>query len=269
MQRSILPLFLPLVLACVVGCANHGNQLDIPLNDGEFFYTDSIRPDEAQRVANYLAKQNYFDGTRHKVVQLDKQNGTYLFRSNFPDSVLESPDNQTIASMRRAVAMELSKLLNDHRVEIQMCDDGLNTVKTIPQPNHGTRLDMGKGDLFFTNTIQRVVAERLRTFLLAQGFTGANSITAQLNLADSTWQFRLMVLPQKAKDPDYIATCQAFGAQLSRQVFGGAPVEVHLCDLDFRTLHAITWETIQTAAAATSADAKQPSTNNADTTAKK
>jgi len=250
MQRFLFPL----VLLCLVGCSNRGNQLDIPLTDGEFFYTDSIRPDEAQRVASYLATLNYFDGTRHKIVQLDKQNGTYLFRASFPDSVLEGKDNQVIASMRRAVAMELSKLLDDQRVEIQMCDDGLNTIKTIPQPNHGTRLAMGTGDLFFTNTVKRVVAERLRTFLLAKGFAGKNSITAQLNLVNTTWQFRLMVLPQKAKDPDYLATCRAFGAQLSKEVFGGAPVEVHLCDLDFRTLHAIDWATIQTPIAANGAD---------------
>lgn len=252
-------LLFSLLLICLIGCSNHGNQLDITLNDGEFFYTDSVRPDEAQRVANYLVKQNYFDGTRHKVVQLDKQNRTYLFRANFPDSVLQNSDNHVVASMRRAVAMEISKLLNDQRVEIQMCDDGMNTVKTIPQPNHGTRLSMGEGDLFFTNNVQRAVAERLRVFLMAQGFTGKNSITAQLNLANTTWQFRLMVLPQKAKDPDYIATCRAFGAQLSREVFGGAAVEVHLCDLDFRTLHAIDWATIQTPLAA----------NGADTTVKK
>ena len=263
MQRFLFPLLLPLLLLCLVGCSNRGNQLDIPLNDGEFFYTDSVRPDEAQRVANYLAKQNYFDGTRHKIVQLDKQNGTYLFRANFADSVLEGSDNQVISSMRRAVAMELSKLLDDQLVEIQMCDDGLNTVKTIPQPNHVTRLSMGQGDLFFTNTIKPVVAERLRTFLLAQGFTGKNSITAQLNLQNTTWQFRIMVLPQKAKDPDYIATCRAFGAQLSSQVFGGAPVEVHLCDLDFRTLHNIDWATIQVIPAA------PPATSRADSTAKK
>ena len=45
--------------------------------------------------------------------------------------------------------------------------------------------------------------------------------------------------PGFEKDEAYIASVHALGAQISQQVFNGAPVEVHLCDSDLKTLRVV------------------------------
>jgi hypothetical protein len=47
------------------------------------------------------------------------------------------------------------------------------------------------------------------------------------------------VNPGFDKDEAYIASIRALGAQISQNVFHGAPVEVDLCDQDLKTFRAV------------------------------
>ena len=58
----------------------------------------------------------------------------------------------------------------------------------------------------------------------------------QITKSGNMLQFRFVVKPGADKDESQIPTVQAMGAMLSSVVFGGAPLEVDLCDDHFQTL---------------------------------
>ncbi len=60
----------------------------------------------------------------------------------------------------------------------------------------------------------------------------------QITKSGHMLQFRFVVKPGADKDESQIPTVQAMGAMLSSVVFGGAPLEVHLCDDHFQTLRS-------------------------------
>ena len=61
----------------------------------------------------------------------------------------------------------------------------------------------------------------------------------QITKSGKMLQFRFVVKPGADKDESQIPTVQAMGAMLSSVVFGGAPLEVHLCDDHFQTLRVV------------------------------
>jgi len=105
--------------------------------------------------------------------------------------------------------------------------------------NYGTLLKVTQSDLYYTSAVSKADAERLGRFLVESKTCGEKQISMQLTKSGSTLQFRLVVNPGVDKDGNKIATMQAMGALLSAQVFGGAPLEVQLCDDHFRTLRVV------------------------------
>ncbi|MGI9034437.1 MAG: hypothetical protein ACR2GD_00205 [Pyrinomonadaceae bacterium] len=55
----------------------------------------------------------------------------------------------------------------------------------------------------------------------------------------STYQFRMVVQKEKQNDPATLALMKTFASELSADVFGNAPVEVHVCDDQLKTLQVV------------------------------
>jgi hypothetical protein len=109
----------------------------------------------------------------------------------------------------------------------------------IPAADYGARLTFNGSDLFYTPTVTEEEARTFGNFLVQDGFF-TKPQTVQLNRNDSTYQFRFMVADGRQQDPQFEAICRAITTRISKQVFGGAPVEIHLCDHNFQTLKVIT-----------------------------
>lgn len=101
------------------------------------------------------------------------------------------------------------------------------------------RLDLNGSDLYYTSSVTSAEANRLRQYLLHEHvFDGAIG-TFQLNKAGSKYQFRMVVQKGAEDDQEFIFGNNAMAMRLSGAVFGGRPVEIHLCDENRDTLRVV------------------------------
>jgi hypothetical protein len=105
--------------------------------------------------------------------------------------------------------------------------------------NYGMRLKVNQADLYYTTAVTKEDATRLQDFLIRSKVCGDSQISMQLTKSGPMRQFRMVVKPGFEEDKSYYSTVQAMGATLSAEVFGGAPLEVHLCDDHFQTLRVV------------------------------
>jgi hypothetical protein len=105
--------------------------------------------------------------------------------------------------------------------------------------NYGMLLKVNQADLYYTSAVSIEDAARLQNFLIQSKICGDKQISMQLTKSGKMLQFRMVVKPGFDKDESYLSTVQEMGATLSAHVFGGVPLEVHLCDDQFRTLRVV------------------------------
>ena len=105
--------------------------------------------------------------------------------------------------------------------------------------NYGMRLKVNQADLYYTSAVSKEDAQRLRDVLVESKICGDKPISMQITKSGKMLQFRFVVQPGADKDESQIPTVQAMGAMLSSVVFGGAPLEIHLCDDHFQTLRVV------------------------------
>jgi hypothetical protein len=96
----------------------------------------------------------------------------------------------------------------------------------------GKRFRYGATNLYCTPAVTSDEAERVGRYLVRQKYTETR-VDARLTRDGVTYQFQL-ISPPGRHDPETDAACEVLAAGLSGDVFGGAPVEVHVCDEIFR-----------------------------------
>jgi hypothetical protein len=105
--------------------------------------------------------------------------------------------------------------------------------------NYGALLEVNHGQLYYTTAVSQEEAKALGAFLVEVQIFDGRQISIQLTKAGQILQVRFPVKPGLDQDEAYIASIRALGAQISQNVFHGAPVEVDLCDQDLKTLRAV------------------------------
>ncbi len=116
----------------------------------------------------------------------------------------------------------------------------LATVLMLGCNSYGTKLEYGKGELYYTKNVTEAEAKKLGDYLTKIKFYEGDGKTAQLDKSGDTYQFRLVVKEGLDKDEKYIAAGQEAAVEFSKNVFDGAKVEVHLCDNQLKTLKVVT-----------------------------
>ena len=81
--------------------------------------------------------------------------------------------------------------------------------------------------------------ESLGNYLVEAQYFQGTPATVQLDRAGETMLVRLVVKEDAARDPKYLEVFRIFRRKLSKEVFDGKPVEVHLCDQHLQTLQSI------------------------------
>lgn len=104
---------------------------------------------------------------------------------------------------------------------------------------HGTKLEFNGGDLYYTDNVTEAEAKKLGNYLVEQGFYDGKPKSVQLDKSGSTYQFRMVVQPEKQNDAATMEIMKTFASQLSSDVFSNAPTEVHVCDDQLKTLKVI------------------------------
>jgi hypothetical protein len=103
----------------------------------------------------------------------------------------------------------------------------------------GTKLKFKGGELYYTKTVNKDVAEKLGEQLVKDGFFTEEAKTVQLNKSSDTYEVRLVIKPEFQDDADYRRLLSIFGAELSQKVFSKAPLTVHICDTRLKTLSVV------------------------------
>lgn len=104
---------------------------------------------------------------------------------------------------------------------------------------YGSKLEFNGGELYHTRRVTRAEARRLGEYLAKEGFFDGSHKTVQLDRGGGAYQVRCVVKKGVDTDPVMVEVFRAMAAQLSRDVFGGSRVEVHLCDTNLLTLRVV------------------------------
>lgn len=106
-------------------------------------------------------------------------------------------------------------------------------------PNLGKKLTFNGGDLYYTANVSEDQAKKLGDYLVKEGFYDGKPKTVQLNKNGDVIEFRFVVKEEFREDEKYLKTTRLFSHSLSRDVFDGAKVEVHVCDEKMNTLKVL------------------------------
>lgn len=126
-------------IAFISSCGDYGRELKF--NQGQLFYTSTVSESEAQKLGQYLIQQGFFDG-KEKSIQLNKSGDIYQFRMVIKKGYEQDPN---FINFAKQISQELSKdVFNDAPVEIHLCNQNLQTLKTIGPISHLGDGEMGR-----------------------------------------------------------------------------------------------------------------------------
>jgi hypothetical protein len=104
---------------------------------------------------------------------------------------------------------------------------------------HGTKLEFNGGELYYTANVTADEAQKLGDSLVEWGVFDGERKSVQLDKSDSTYQFRAVIKTELRNDKSYAKKLKLFAAQLSSEVFDEEPVEIHICDENFKTIRVV------------------------------
>jgi hypothetical protein len=103
----------------------------------------------------------------------------------------------------------------------------------------GNKLTFNGGDLYYVSSVKETEAKKLGEYLTQGGFFDGSPISVQIQKSRDIWEFRMVVKQGYEKDEKIVEDMKEVAAELSKNVFEGAPVNVHLCDSQFKTLRVV------------------------------
>lgn len=104
---------------------------------------------------------------------------------------------------------------------------------------YGEKLEFNGGELYYTKNVTEAEAKKLGEYLVKEEFYDGKEKTVQLDKEGGTYQFRMVVVEDKRNDESTLEIFKTFASQISKDVFNDAPVEVHVCDENLKTLKVV------------------------------
>lgn len=234
MKKILFPLLISLSICALQGCKNPGKEK--VYNGVGLYHTSDITDAQADSLGKFLVSSHFANG-QEKTVRLSKTGNTYHFRFIVKDGL---DKDSTIDKPTRFYASILSsEVFNSSPVVIEMCDEAMKPLKAFPSVELGKKQNFNGVQLFHTAAVASAQADSMGKFLIRSGFASGKPITAQLAKSAGVFQFRITVSPGSESDAAYIKNVEVFGASISSGVFGGAPVEIDLCDEYLNTILAV------------------------------
>jgi hypothetical protein len=118
---------------------------------------------------------------------------------------------------------------------------GVVGVVILGANSYGTRIALKNGnELYYTSAVTEAEARKVADYLDTKFADNKGALaTYQLNKAAGKYEFRAVVQEGKENDNLAVVAFQAMGVLLSLEVLDGAPVDVHLCDRNLKTLRVV------------------------------
>jgi hypothetical protein len=104
---------------------------------------------------------------------------------------------------------------------------------------YGTKLEFNNGELYYTDNVTEADAKKLGEYLVKSSFFDGKKLTVQLDKSGSTYQFRMVVVPEKQNDEATAILLKTFAETISEEVFNDAPTELHICDNELKTVRVL------------------------------
>ena len=82
-------------------------------------------------------------------------------------------------------------------------------------------------------------ARQLMDYLIAENFFVGQKKSLQLDKSGSIYQLRMVVNARSRNKQSYHEIVKLFAGELSANVFNDEPVEIHICDEYFKTIHVV------------------------------
>jgi hypothetical protein len=105
--------------------------------------------------------------------------------------------------------------------------------------SYGTKLVFNGGELYYTKNVTETEANKLGDFLVGSGYFTGDKKSVQLDKSGETYQVRMAVKEGIDKDEKFLALYPVYAAAISKNVFNGAQVEIHLTDAQLKTLKVV------------------------------
>ncbi|MDQ6626324.1 MAG: DUF4019 domain-containing protein [Verrucomicrobiota bacterium] len=144
---------------------SYGTRLDFSGSD--VYYTSAVTVAEAQKLGDYLVKNEFFDATP-KTVQLNKTGATYEFRMVVKQNVAEDKSrDKTFKEFARQLS---ENVFQGQPVLLHLCDDNLTTLRVVtPEPVRlaPTATESSNGEKTYLNAAEKMppaLAERFVPF---------------------------------------------------------------------------------------------------------
>ncbi|HQU55392.1 MAG: hypothetical protein KDC59_23235 [Saprospiraceae bacterium] len=112
----------------------------------------------------------------------------------------------------------------------------LSTLFIVACGDLGTEKNYNGTQLFYTSDITDAEADKVGEYLVSSGFADGQEKTVQLAKTGGTYEFKMVVKKGLEQDQEYATLFKNFAAEMSRDVFGGAQVDLHACDENLETL---------------------------------
>ena len=106
---------------------------------------------------------------------------------------------------------------------------------------HGTKLTFKSGELYYSSNVTETEAQKLGDFLVEKKyFTDRKKVSVQLDREDDIYQVKLVVQDDyKNMKKIYPLAYQVLAGAISKDVFDGKQVQIHLTDNRLNTREVI------------------------------
>lgn len=107
------------------------------------------------------------------------------------------------------------------------------------EATYGKELTFNGGQLFYKAPVTEAEANRLGKYLVAGKFFDGTPKSVQITKSGDRFDFHMVVAADFEPDQDQADGLEAFGGEMSKAVFDGAPVDISLCDDQLKTRQTI------------------------------
>lgn len=112
----------------MVACNNYGKKK--AFGQGDLYYTENITEAEADSAGKFLKDMGYLSDDKETSIQLDKTDSVYKIRLVVQEQFQEK-DSSLDFSFSALGTMASLRVFDGKPVEVELCDERLNTKRTI------------------------------------------------------------------------------------------------------------------------------------------
>ncbi|HMO13303.1 MAG TPA: hypothetical protein PKD64_05705 [Pirellulaceae bacterium] len=202
------------------------------------YNAQTVSKETADAAVNYLKISGYLDASEQKV-RITKRDGIWQLLLIADKEIGETEIFQETVAVFGAEFSAYA--FQGEPTEVLLCNESFETYSVWRAKDFGKAI-VAEGTLIFYDEkiISKEIVEKLGKYLVDSGFSDGAAKTIQLAKKDQVWQFRFVIKEEFADNEDFFQLSGVMAMELSRDMFDGAPAEVHLCDTGFKLIRVAT-----------------------------